>query len=71
VCDDPLTVTLEPVMVTAPLVNVALSCVAVPAPLDASNVTASVDAGRPPVTAPPEAVAQWVASEKFPVPPTQ
>jgi len=58
VFEDPAIVTEEFVMVTAPDVNVALSCVAVPAPELASKVTVSVAPGMQVQLAPPDAVAQ-------------
>ncbi len=60
-----------PEMLKAPVVREALSCVAVPPPLLVSNVTVSVDPGVHEQVAPPEEVAQWLPSEKLPVPPIQ
>jgi len=54
----PETATLELVMSTAPLVNVTLFCVAVPAPELASNVTVSVAPGMHEQAAPPLVVDQ-------------
>jgi hypothetical protein len=70
--EDPAIVTDELVIVTAPLVNVALSCVAVPAPLRESKTTVSVVPGEQTQADPPDVVDQCVfADEKFPVPATQ
>src|SRR5713101_4772383 len=66
---EPVTVTLEFVIVTAPDVKVALSCVAVPAPLLASNTIASVAPGVHVHDAPPDVVDQCAVLEKFPAPP--
>src|SRR3989442_502123 len=68
---DPSTVTEELVIVTAPLVNGATFCVAVPAPLEASNTTASVACGVHPQEEPPEEADQCVVLLKLPLPPTQ
>src|SRR6266511_5315750 len=68
---DPATVTEERLMSTAPLVNEALFCVAVPAPELASKVTVLVDVGVQAQLAPPDAFDHFVVSLKFPVPPIQ
>jgi hypothetical protein len=71
VFEPPPIVRLELVMVTVPEVKVTLFCVAVPAPEEASKVIVSVLPGVQPQFAAPDAVAQCIPSEKFPVPPTQ